>query len=391
MMALETFDDILTALDGIQERVQQIRDIVLANLIMIGEIPAPTFHEQRRVTFLQDRFVEHRLTDCSIDDVGNIYGILPGEQGEHNILLVAHIDTDMREAVDHTLDVRPDSISGAGVADNSLGLSVIASLPSIVEHLDLRFKSNLILMGTTRSLGRGNLEGLRYFLSNTEQPIRAGVCLEGVQLGHLQHTSVGMLRGEIDCTVPEEYDWTRFGASGAIFTLNEVINRIVEIPVPKRPRTIILLGSISGGTSFEKIATEAQLQFEIRSESEDLVHAIRERIEEIVLEVSTQTDTQIAVEFFAKRIPGGIPFSHPLCRTTRKIMEQLGIQPLLAPSISELASFVEYNIPAITLGITQGKRLKNGKERINIPPIFQGIAQVVGVLLAIDGGFCDEH
>ena len=40
MMALETFDDILTALDGIQERVQQIRDIVLANLIMIGEIHA---------------------------------------------------------------------------------------------------------------------------------------------------------------------------------------------------------------------------------------------------------------------------------------------------------------------------------------------------------------
>ena len=58
-MQFETIEDILAALGSIQERVQQIREILLANLIMIGEIPAPTFQEQRRVDFLQDRFVEN--------------------------------------------------------------------------------------------------------------------------------------------------------------------------------------------------------------------------------------------------------------------------------------------------------------------------------------------
>ncbi|MCP4403376.1 MAG: peptidase [bacterium] len=390
-MNIERFEDILAALKPMKDQLQTIREIVLANLVMVGEIPAPTFREQRRVDFLKDRFIENQLLDCSIDDMSNIYGILPGTTGDQNILLVAHADTELSEEVDHTLSVRPDSVIGSAVADNSLGLAVIASLPSIVEHLDIQLSSNLILMGATRSLGRGNLEGLRFFLSNTEKTIRAGISLEGIKLGRLNHRSVGMLRGEIDCTVPEEFDWTRFGAAGAIFSINEVINRILEIPVPKRPQTIILLGSISGGTSFEKIATESQLQFEIRSESAELVENIRERIEEIILEVSTQTNTQITVEFFGTRTPGGIPFSHPLCRNTRKIMETLDVQLQVSPSISELSSFLDYNIPAITLGITQGERLKNGKEIIHIPPIDKGIAQLLGILLAIDGGFCDEN
>jgi metal-dependent amidase/aminoacylase/carboxypeptidase family protein len=199
-----------------------------------------------------------------------------------------------------------------------------------------------------------------------------------------------MLRGEINCTVPEEYDWTRLGETGAILTLNEIINKIVEIPVPRRPKTVIVLGSVSGGTSFDKIATQSQLQFEIRSESADLVNEIRGRIEEITLEVSERTNTQIQLDFFARRAPGGISFSHPLCRQTRKIIQSLDIQPQISPSISELSAFIAHNIPAITVGITSGERLKNKKEMIHISPIFTGIAQLVGILLAIDGGFCDE-
>jgi acetylornithine deacetylase/succinyl-diaminopimelate desuccinylase-like protein len=389
-MTFETFEDILAALSPIQNTIQDIGEVLLANLVMIGEIAAPTFGEQRRVEFLKDRFVESGLIDCSIDEMCNIYSILPGENGQRNILVVAHTDTVFSEEIDHTITVRPDSMIGHAIADNSLGVAAMTSLPTILEHLDIRLQSNLILMGAARSLGRGDLEGLRFFLSNTETPIAAGVSVEGLQLGQLSHSSIGMLRGEIHCTVPEEYDWTRFGATGAILPLNEIINQIVEIPVPKRPGTVIVLGSISGGTSFDKIATQAQFGFEIRSESAELVEKIRERIEEITMEVSERTSTQVNLDFFAKRVPGGIAFSHPLCRQTRKIIQALDIQPQISPSISELSTFIDRNIPAITIGITNGERLKNQKEIIQIQPIFTGLAQLVGVLLAIDGGFCDE-
>lgn len=387
----KSFEDILSSLSGIRSEAEELKEILLANLVMAGEIPAPTFKEDERIEFLMNRFKEAEITKNSVDEVGNGIGILEGNNGsDGNILLVAHADTVFGSKVDHTIQVQPETVTGAGVADNSLGLSVLATLPTFLNKLDIELNHNLILMGATRSLGRGNLEGLRFFLSNFEQPIKAGIGIEGVKLGRLSHTSIGMKRGEVTCKVPEEYDWSRFGDASAILTLNEVINRINEIRLPQRPRTSIVMGSVEGGSSFNTTALKAKLQFEIRSESSELVQDIHQSMEEIVTEVSSRSGDTISLDIFAQREPGGIPFSHPLIRHTRRIMDQLNIEPRPGPSTSELSAFIDRKIPAITLGLTHGDNVHESNESIEIKPIYTGIAQIIGTLLAIDGGFCEE-
>lgn len=387
----KSFDEILHSLDDIEETIRELREIVLANLVMIGELPAPTFKEEHRIEFLMNRFKETELDRTSIDEVGNGIGLLEGEKGDEDILVVAHTDTVFNEKVDHTLEVQPNEVTGPGVADNSLGVAVLATLPSFLEKLDIKLNKNLILMGATRSLGRGNLEGLRFFLSNVKRPIEVGVGLEGVELGRLSHTSIGMLRGEITAEVPEEYDWSRFGAASAILTINEVINRINEIRLPQRPRTSIVMGSIEGGTSFNTTALHATLRFEIRSESDEMVEDISQIMKEIVAEVSSRSGDTIELDIFAEREPGGIPFSHPLVRRTREIMDELNIESRPGPSTSELSAFIDHDIPAITLGLTHGDHIHESDESIKIEPIYKGITQVIGTLLAIDGGYCEEN
>jgi tripeptide aminopeptidase len=387
----ENVEQILESLPEIRDATQAAREIILANLLMIGEIPAPTFGETRRARFMQNRFTESGLHNSSSDGRGNALGILPGSQEDRNILLVAHMDTIFPPSVDHAFSVQADQIRGPGVGDNALGLAAVLTLPVLLELLDLRLRSNLILMGSARSLGRGNLEGLHFFLSKTPIPIQAGLCIEGIGLGRLSYQTIGMLRGEIVCSVPEEYDWTRFGASGAIVTLNEVINGILEIPLPKRPRTTIVLGSVEGGQSFNVIATKAILRFEIRSESHSLSSEIYQQIQDIVADVSTHSGSNVAVEIFARRRPGGIPFAHPLARHARTIMKELNIESYKSPSTSELAAFIERGIPAITIGITHGEHQNQLDETIVIEPIFTGLAQLIGILLCIDRGHCDEH
>lgn len=386
-----TFEELLDWLPELESSMEEIGEIIIANLIMLGEIPAPTFNEQRRINFLTDRFSEIGLLNSSSDEVGNGVGILEGEKDDQNILIVAHADTPFPESVDHTLSVEQEYIRGPGVADNSLGLATVASLPSIFDHLNIKLRKNLILMGATRSLGRGNLEGLRFFLDNNDLPINAGVSVEGAQIGRLSHVSIGMLRGEITCTIPEEYDWSRFGDASAILTINEVINKINDIPLPKRPRTSIVLGSIEGGTTYNTIATKASLRFEIRSESSDMVEEIGDRMEEFVAEVSSKTGDEINLDIFARREPGGIKFSHPLARKSRLILEEIGVQPRLSPSTSELAAFINKNIPAITLGITRGDNIRELDENILISPVYKGLAQLIGTILAIDGGYCERE
>ncbi len=385
------FPRILESLDDYQQKIRELSEIILTNLVMIAEIPAPTFQEQRRMQFLLERFNEYQLLNCSTDEVGNALGILPGSEGDRNLLVVAHMDTVFPDTVDHTVLIQPGSVTGPGVGDNSIGVAAVASLPIILEQLGIQLKSNVILMGSARSLGRGDIEGVRFFLNNKELPVAAGIVVEGVKLGRLSYASIGMIRGEIHYQVPEEYDWTRFGAGGAIVNMNDVINRILEIPLPRRPRTTIVLNSVESGASFNTIPTQASLQFEIRSESGELVQQLGDQIGDITAEVSSQTGADVVFHVLSRRQPGGIKFSHPLADHARSILRRLGINNRITPSTSELSAFIDKGIPAVTIGITDGDHLNEENERLDIQPIEKGIAQLLGLLLALDGGCCDEN
>ena len=207
--------------------------------------------------------------------------------------------------------------------------------------------------------------------------------------GRLSYTSIGMIRGEITCRVPDEYDWSRFGDASAILTLNEVINKINDIRLPRRPRTSIIMGSIVGGTSFNTIARDATLGFEVRSESQEVVEGAAGTLRDIVHEVSSKTGDQVELDIFAQRKPGGIPYAHSLNRCALNVMENLDIESHLSPSTSELSELIEHDVPALTLGLTEGEHNNKKNETIKIEPIYRGLAQLIGTLIAVDGGYCE--
>jgi acetylornithine deacetylase/succinyl-diaminopimelate desuccinylase-like protein len=382
---------ILEQLPAIEQAARELRESLLANLVVIGETPAPTFGEQDRIDMLLSRFVEHGLQDCSTDEAGNGLSVLPGSEGDRDILVAAHADTVFPPEVDHTVLVESDGVVGPGLSDNSLGLAILATLPDLLEALDLELKANLILMGDVKSLGHGNLEGMRFFLEHTSRPLAAGLCLEGVRLGRLSYASVGMLRGEVTCEVAADYDWTQFGTTNAIILLNEVVSRILEIPLSQKPLTTITLGQIEGGNSFNRIPTGAVLRFEIQSDKPGQVAQIGEQIGDICGEISSRSGANLRMHEVATRSSGGLPYSHPLPKVTRQIQHALNLTPQIAPSVSELAAFIKHDIPALTVGLTEARKERTKREKVLIEPMFQGLAQLVGVLMAIDQGYCHDR
>lgn len=383
-------DAILEELPALQKQLGSIQETLIANLIMLSEIPAPTFEEADRVKLLLQRMVECGLQNVSTDEAGNGVGIIRGKDPARNILLVAHADSIYTDKTDHTLSVRTDEIIGPGVADNSLGMAFLATLPNILEALDIQLNANLVLLGSTKGLGSGNLDGLRFFMENNNIPFDAGICVEGAQLGRLSYTAEGMFRGVITCTTPEELDWTMAGQHSAIIALNDVINRILEIPIPRRPRTTVVLGAIRGGKSYNLMATQSSLRFEVRSESAEMVESIRERIDDIIAHATASHKADFEFKVVSRREPGGIEVGHPLVKNCRRIMEKLELKPTIRPSMSEVSELISRGLPAVTLGITEASNLHDLNETIRITPIYTGLAQLLAVLLAIDGGFCNE-
>ena len=382
-----------TLLDDIPRQIESLRsarETFLTDAVLLGEIPSPTFGESDRIRLVVDRFRENGLEEPTIDEFGNASGIIPGSSGESAILVTAHADSVFSAETRHVLEVGSDHITGPGIADNSIGLAAVVALPKLLDHLNIHFNDDLILLANAKSLGRANLEGARGFLDTMRRPIHAGVCVEGATQGRLSYSGLGALRGEITLNIPKDYDWSSFGAAGAISHINRLINQLMEIPLPKEPKSKMTFGGLTAGSSFNTSPKTGRLRFEITSEGDEVIDDLENRLNEICEQFSLETGTEVKMETVAKRQNCGIPFSHPLVKATRSIMDKAGITPKVDPSTGDLNALIRAGHPGVTLGLTTVENLREENETIQLEPLYAGLAQLITLLQAIDGGLCEE-
>lgn len=371
-----------------RDKLKNLREILFANVVMAGEIPAPTGHERRITRFLSDRFTECGLDNISLDQAGNVAGVITGKTGRRNLLVAAHVDKIWAETADHTVSVGVGRMSGRGLADNSLGAAVLATLPLILAELEIELDSNLILLGTTRSFGRGNLRGMRFFLENSESEIHSALCLEGIDLGRLSFSSLGMARGEITVEQSGSSGETGDGVEQAevVEVLSEAVQAMLEINQREGQSTRVLIGSIEAGSGHSVPPRSGVIRFEIRSLDAGRVARVEKEIAALVESLSGRAGISSRIEMIAHRQPGDLGAKHPLVREARETLEALGIDSRVEPSVSELAPLLEKRIPSLTLGVTRGENRHSPQESIYLDPIFDGLAQLVSVLQFMDAG-----
>ncbi len=384
-------DSYLDKLPSFVDTIKSIRETIIANIVLIGQIPSPTFKERRRSSVFMERLAESQVDECTTDGYRNPIGIIRGtSETKPPIFIVAHLDTSFGKDVDHNFTVKKNSIQGAGILDNAIGVGVLASLPEIIRKLNLRFESDIVLAGVIQSIGKGNLRGIRHLLKTWATPIRGALCIEGGELGRLNYYSDGMIRAEIDCNISAADGWEYKFKPNAILILNEVINRILKLRLPQRPRSRVIFGKISGGYKHGEIAYDANLGFEIQSDSDKMVKAIYDDIKDIVDDISNKHEVELKVKTISNLRPSRLRYNHPLVKSAVAVMKRLDLKPVSEPSESELSIFLSRSIPAITLGITHGENYHLENSIMEIEPMFKGIAQIIGVIMAIDSGACDE-
>ena len=371
------------------DKIRNVRDVIITNTVLIGEKYAPTFKEKARVKLFQERLAQFMADECTTDSYSNPIGIIRGtSKAAPPILLVAHLDTIESGSSYFNYTVRKDMIVGHGVDDNSLGVGVLASLPRIFKELDLTFKSDIVLAGVIQSIGKGNLRGMRHLLKTWKGPIRGAICVEGVELGRLNYYSEGMVRAEIECTSCQKAGKDNAPNVNLILVLNEIINKILELRLPQKPFSQIVFGKISGGYHHGREPIAASIGFEVKSDADDIVKEVMSDIRDIVESLSRIYEVELNLKTISNLNATGLKFNHPLVKAANEVMHQLKLEPRSDSSESELSLFLSRSIPAVTLGISHLKM--EGHERaVEIEPAFKGIAQIIGVLKAIDNGVCD--
>jgi tripeptide aminopeptidase len=384
-------DEYLSLLPEIAKKIKAIREVIITNIVLIGQVPAPTFKEKRRTSVFMERLAAFHVDEVTTDGYRNPVGIIRGTFPEKPpIFVVAHLDTIFGKDIDHYYTIKENSIIGAGIMDNSVGVGVLVSLPEIFRILNVRFESDIVLAGVIQSLGKGNLRGIRHLLKTWPTPIRGGICIESAEIGRLSYYSEGMIRCEVDCNISFSNGWERRYKPNAILVLNEVINQILRLRMPQKPRSRVIIGKTSGGVKHGAIAYNATLGFEIQSTSDKMVKSIFNDIKDIVSGTGHEFEVNLKLKTISNVHASNIKFNHPLVKNVVAVMNKLGIKPMSEPSESELSIFLSRKIPAVTLGITKGYNYHQENARVEIEPMFKGIAQIIGAIKAIDSGVCDE-
>ncbi len=374
------------------ETIRSIRETVLTNLILIGQTPSPTFKERRRTEVFMERLADFQVDECTTDGYRNPIGIIRGtSRSKPPIFVVAHLDTIVDADVDIHYSIGENTVTGPGITDNSIGVAVLATLPEIFRRLDLKFASDIVLAGVIQSIGKGNLRGIRHLLKTWSTPIRGAICIEGVELGRLNYYSAGMIRTEISCHIDTGEGWEHAFRPNAILVLNEVINQILELRLPQRPRSRVIFGKFNGGFKHGIIAYDATLGLEIQSDSDEMVKAIYNDIRDIAHGTSHEYGVDIQLNTISNVSAARLRYNHPLVKSASDIIRALGLKPASTHSESELSIFLSRRIPAVTLGITTGSNYHLENADMAIEPMYSGIAQLVAAIMAIDSGVCDEH
>ncbi len=381
----------LNQIPAMVEQIRTVRDTIIANILLIGQTPAPTFREKRRISVVMDRLAEFQVDEVTTDGYRNPVGVIHGTgTGKPPIFVVAHLDTFFNKDIVYNYSVGENTITGPGLMDNTVGVGVLVSLPFLFQTLDLRFESDIVLAGIIQSIGKGNLRGIRHLLKNWKGPIRGGVCIEGGELGRLNYFSDGMIRAEIECSISRSSGVTHKFLPNAILVLNEIINEIMKLRLPQRPRSRIVIGKISGGVDHGAVAYEATMGLEIRSHSDRIVRDIYKDIQDIVEGISHEDQVDLKLSTISNLSATRLRYNNPLVKRSAAVLRSLRIEPVSDPTESALSILLSHKIPSVTLGVTHGYNYYDEDATMEIEPMYKGIAAIIGVIMAIDSGVCDE-
>ena len=340
----------------------------------ICEVPAPTGEEGKRAEFVASLWRERGYTP-EIDAMSNVYV----RRGKHSIspvlMLLAHIDTVFPATTPIQVTRNGDVMRGPSIGDNSLSVAAMISIFTLLDELGIETDTDILAVANVGEEGLGNLRGARAAVERYRNNVGAVIAIDG-RLGVIVNTAVGSQRWRITVRGPGGHSFGSFGQPSAIHGLGRIIASIADLDVPKTPKTTFNVGLIEGGTSVNTIAPSASAIIDLRSTDITMLHQLADRVR-ILVEQKVGQGLQTEIEVLGERPAGARSQTDPLVQLAATTLHWLGIEPSYAASSTDANIPISLNIPALCIGVTYAGRAHTLEEYIQVPPIADGMAQLL--------------
>lgn len=284
-------------------------------LLELARIPAPTVKEERRAQFCLEWLHSHGAKDAYIDQAGNVVWLYEPPRRSGNVYLDqagnmeqlhqssyrneseeaknerplvvfdAHMDVVFPDETELPLVEKEGRIYCPGVGDDTANLAVLLMMAAYAAEFgsDTGAYDVLFVCGVGEE-GLGNLKGVREICREFGERIAAFYAFD-LTMASYTCRAVGSLRYRVEVMTSGGHSYQDFGNTSANAVLAELICMLYGQQVPKRGKTTYNVGTISGGTSVNTIAQQAELLYEVRSDDAQDLKEMEQRFGAILEEL----------------------------------------------------------------------------------------------------------
>ncbi len=373
--ALAPFQVLESGIDPYVERY-------IEETIAVSQKPAPSLDEEERARYVEDRFRQVGLSDVRRDDVNNVMGRVPGRTRTAKLAVLAHLDTVFPRGTDLTVNREGSILRGPGIGDNSSAVAALIMLAELLLRSDFTPESDIVFCANAGEEGLGNLLGIReFFAGYASRPDvdLAHVLIYDGGLGMLCHQGITSRRLKVSVRATGGHSWKDFGVTSAIAVLARAIDAIYGITPPDEPRTTYNVGVISGGTSVNTIAQNAEMLVDMRSVCPDTLGWLSREVEDAVARAVVAAETEI--EVLGERPGGGIALDHPLVESLLAVGRDLGIEMSPTAASTDANWPLSIGVPAVTVGLTRGDGTHTLEEWVDTAHSPLGLKWALAALL----------
>jgi tripeptide aminopeptidase len=190
--------------------------------------------------------------------------------------------------------------------------------------------------------------------------VAAVIAVDG-NLGVINHVAITVRRQQITVETEGGHSWADAGKPSAIHALARIAARISELLVPREPRTVLNIGTISGGTSVNAIAQRAQLALDIRSTDALVVQHLEQSVN-VIVDDARADDTRVDIAIIGDRPGGKIAADHPLVKAIVGGYASVGVKSVSLPGSTDANIPLSLGIPAASMGVAAGGRIHTLQE-----------------------------
>jgi tripeptide aminopeptidase len=342
--------------------IEQQKDAALRELIMLTEIPAPPFGEERRAAAYARLLRDAGADTVYIDSIGNVVAVRHGTQRDRVVAVAGHLDTVFPEGTDVTVRIRGDTLFAPGIGDDTRGLIVVLHTLRALVMSDIRTRADLHFVGTVGEEGLGDLRGVKHLFRAGAPPIHAFIAVDGGSDAGITNEALGSRRYRVTFSGSGGHSWGAFGTGNPIHALGRALlyfdTAAARYTDADGARTSYNAGRIGGGTSVNSVPFEAWAEVDMRSQDHERLLGIdslfrvtmQRALEEQNRSVRRGPPLSLHIEQVGDRPSGTTPRGTPLLERAVAVTRWFGLEPELGSSSTDANTPIALGIPAITVG-----------------------------------------